>query len=175
MVKTKWATISLPADILSELDEFILTSDAKKYGYTSKAQIVSLLLRKFLNQELNLFEGKPNSEIEEMRKIRKEIEVMKEEVEIENRTGENIFNTISELTEGKFEEVKDLTLNMSKNGNPIINDPSLKQRIKITEKNKMPYCRYHKSYFCYHISFLSMYYVKLGFKVLKEKYSVKNN
>ena len=175
MVKTKWATISLPVDILNELDDFLLTKDAKKHGYTSKAQIVSLLLRKFLNHELNPFENKFNDEMEEMRRIKKEIEVMKEEVKIENKTGDNIFNSITELTEGKFEEAKNLSLSISKNGNPIVNDPSLKQQIEINTKNEMPYCPYHKAHFCYHISFFSMRYVALGFEALKEKYDTKNN
>ena len=69
MVKTKWATISLPVDLLDELDKFVLTDDAKKHGLTSKSQIASLLVRKFLDNDIDIFSKSGNKE-----SIRKELE-----------------------------------------------------------------------------------------------------
>lgn len=169
MVKPGWSSISLPSELMDGLDEFLDTEESKKIGLKSRSQIITSLIRKFFEIGPSIFENK--SEIEEMKKIKREVEEMKKEIEIENKTGENLFNTLSELTEGKVEEIKNLTINTSKSGEMIINDPSLKKTIEIINKKEIPYCTYHKAHFCYHISFLSMNIVKAGMRALKEKHS----
>jgi len=174
MVKPGWSSISLPSELMDGLDKFLDTKESQKIGLKSRSQIITLLIRKFLNHELNIFEDTSKNEIEEMLKIKKEIEEMKKEVETENRTGDNLFKAISELTEGKSEEIKNLTVKISDDGKVTLHDPSLKELVKISDdKEGLPYCSHHKANFCYHISFISMNLVKEGLKLLKEKHNKK--
>lgn len=175
MVKTKWATISLPIDMLNKLDAFVLTDESKKHGYTSKSQIVSLLIRKFLNNELNVFDDKPKNEIQNMQKIKDGIKKMMKKLEIEKNTVENMTNLLNKSILGENNEIDDLKIdnikiNHSKNGELFINDSSLKKIIKITRKDEMPFCTYHNANFCYHISFISFNMMRFAMQKIKEDY-----
>jgi len=174
MGKTDWASVSLPNSLMIKLDESLKLDRVKELGATSRSQIITLLIRKFLDDELNIFEDKSKDEIGEMRKIKKDIEKMKEEVKMENRTGESLYKAISELTEGKSEEIKNLSIKISDDGKVLLHDPSLEDLVQISDDDEgLPYCSHHKANFCYHISFVSMNLVKKGMEALKEKYNEK--
>jgi len=51
MVKTEWTSISLPVPLMKQLDKYLETEDSLMKGYTSKAQVISQIIRKFLQQE----------------------------------------------------------------------------------------------------------------------------
>jgi len=172
MGKTDWASVSLSNSLMMKLDESLKSDKTKELGVTSRAQIITLLIRKFLNNELNIDENSSKNEINEVRKIKKEIEEMKEEIKIDKNTGENLLNTAMELIEGKFQEIKNLTIKISDNEKILLHDPSLKNMVKLTiDEDGLLYCLHHKANYCYHISFISMNYVNKGFRALKEKHN----
>jgi hypothetical protein len=81
MVKTKWTTISLPSEMLNELDEFAKTNEGKKYGLTSKSQIIALLVRKFLDKGIDLLSESNNLQNNNIEKLEKKMSIVQEKLE----------------------------------------------------------------------------------------------
>ena len=169
MGKTDWASVSLPHSLMGKLDESLKLDKVKELGVTSRAQIITLLLRKFLNNELNLLENKSETEIQNMQKMKKDIQKMMKDLQTEKNTVENMTDAMNKTILGENDEIDNLKINYSKNGDLLINDPSLKEIVKITNKNELPFCNYHNANFCYHLTFVSLKIMKIGMQEIKKK------
>jgi len=49
LARSDWQTVSLPIGLLIRLQDFLLSDYAKRNGFTSKADVISMLLREFLD------------------------------------------------------------------------------------------------------------------------------
>ena len=49
MARSDWQTVSLPIGLLNRLQEFLRSDYAKRNGFTSKADVISMMLREFLD------------------------------------------------------------------------------------------------------------------------------
>ena len=138
MIKTKWTTISLPSEMLNELDEFAKTHDAKKYGLTSKSQIIALLVRKFLNKGIELLSDSNDLQNKDIEKLEKELTVVQEQLKKYDKllTHEDILNSMH--NEGSIET----TALHGENGRELLNKidpPNTPKKITVyhtTDKEK---------------------------------------
>ena len=51
MARSDWQTVSLPIGMLARLQKFLESDVAKNNGFTSKADVLLFILRKFLEEE----------------------------------------------------------------------------------------------------------------------------
>ena len=54
MGKTDWASVSLSNSLMIKLDESLKSDKIKELGISSRAQIITLLIKKFLDEEIDL-------------------------------------------------------------------------------------------------------------------------
>lgn len=59
MGKTDWASVSLPNSLMEKLDESLKSDKVNELGVSSRAQIITLLVKKFLDNDIDLL-IKPN-------------------------------------------------------------------------------------------------------------------
>ena len=54
MGKTDWASVSLSSSLMAKLDESLKSDKIKELGVSSRSQIITLLIKKFLDKEIDL-------------------------------------------------------------------------------------------------------------------------
>ncbi len=60
MVREDWVSVGIPRGVIDELDSFLRTEDAKKIGVMNRQQIITLLLRKFIDDGIELLSKSNN-------------------------------------------------------------------------------------------------------------------
>jgi len=84
MAKKDWSSVSLPSDLMEELDKFLETKKASKLGVTSRAQAISHILRNFVKSELKGTDINNDNETR-FEKIEKELRIIGEKLSKETK------------------------------------------------------------------------------------------
>lgn len=74
MVKPGWSSISLPSELMDGLDKFLDTNESRKIGLKSRSQIISLLIRKFLEKGTSIISDSDNSQNLTQKQLEKKID-----------------------------------------------------------------------------------------------------
>lgn len=174
MVKTKWTTISLPSEMLNELDEFAKTDEGKKYGLTSKSQIIALLVRRFLDKGINLLSESNDLQSNNIEKIGKELTIVQNKLEKYEQLffEKDLFRAINHGGSSKTTELhgkdgmklimkvdppntpKEITVYHTTDKEKALKDNHIKGLITVKINRKKLKCSYHtKDDSCIHIKY----------------------
>lgn len=74
MVKPGWSSISLPSELMDGLDKFLDTDESRKLGLKSRSQIISLLIRKFLEKGTSIISDSDNLQNLTQKQLEKKID-----------------------------------------------------------------------------------------------------
>lgn len=74
MVKPGWSSISLPSELMDGLDKFLDTDESRKLGLKSRSQIISLLIRKFLEKGTSIISDSDNVQNLTQKQLEKKID-----------------------------------------------------------------------------------------------------
>lgn len=83
MAKKDWSSVSLPSDLMDELDKFLETEKALKLGVTSRAQAISHILRNFVKSEFIVNDTNNDNE-KRFETIEKELKTIGEKLSKQN-------------------------------------------------------------------------------------------
>ncbi len=53
MARYDWDYVPLPKEMLAELDKYLASDDAKRFGIRSRAELLRFIVREFMNQNMN--------------------------------------------------------------------------------------------------------------------------
>lgn len=132
MVKPGWSSISLPSELMEGLDKFLSTADAEKIGLKSRSQIISLLIRRFLEKGIVMISDSHESSNAEIKKLEKEFDKKLDDVM------EYIPNIMIQLApmfkDGATEKEVFQALSFFEKANPPFSQVFMKELEKIQKK-----------------------------------------
>ena len=81
MGKTSWSSVSLPNSLMGELDRFLESEDSKNIGVSSRSQIISLIIRKFLEKGIDVLSNSDNNQNTSIIKLEKKLADVEKKLE----------------------------------------------------------------------------------------------
>ncbi|MCH7967389.1 MAG: hypothetical protein IIB02_08280 [Thaumarchaeota archaeon] len=185
MTKKDWSSVSLPKDLMSELDIFLDTEKAKKIGVNSRSQAISHILRQFV-KNTSTFETGSNFEnskekLDEMEKEMKDWQ--KKSTEAQKMMATMILTMTRNKKEFLPKEIFDRDLpieqNFKKSEGIIgieatenymkIKDDKLSKPVMVEIKDRKLWCSYDKSNICKHIEYALLKNIGFLFNILKKE------
>lgn len=151
MVKNEWVSVSLPFSLIEKIDIFLKSKKAQEYGVTSRSQIISLLMRDFVNNNYHLsYDSNPSNLSEVDDSVVSEDEVSSYVSRFFGSSPENIEEDLSFMEKtGKTTPWKIVSKNCM-----VIKDKTLSEIVYVKMKNKKITCSFHKTAkSCNHILF----------------------
>jgi len=81
LVRSDWVSIGIPKGLASQLDEFIKSTEGKNIGVTNRQQLISLVIRKFLEKGVEGLSDSDNLQNNDIQKLEKKFTDVQKKLE----------------------------------------------------------------------------------------------